>query len=303
MGRHSKTGIDYFPLDCDYFSDPKIYALRSQCGNIGELIFIRLLTQIFDNGYFLEWSELEQFSLSGQLGVESDVVDRVIEACLQFKIFDRTMFESYKILTSEAIQQRFKKATERRASNGIDDIYSLVAHSGTVERDLCIHKSDSTGGDVCKSTQSKVKQSKVDKSKVKESVCTHTLLSKVFKFSDPEIEESKSGKLFKTLFQLEAFDCDHVQHKKFARMPMKKYPDVWATFEEFADLILEFKKRGVPEREFSRPFRKVQIRFDEWKLDPDKENNIPKTSSIGWLQKWALSETIDDLKKEGIYKN
>lgn len=80
----------------------------------------------------------------------------MVEKLLEVDFFNREQAEKNKVLTSIGIQERYRKATERRISVNIN-------HS------LCIQKPRSTEENVHKSTQSKVKESKVKESKVKES--------------------------------------------------------------------------------------------------------------------------------------
>ena len=160
MSRPEKTGLDYFPLDCDYCNDPKIFALRSKHGNLGELVFLRLLARIFDNGYFIKWDDMQNAVLAGQLGVSEEEVSSIINVCINFTLFDKCIHEQHSILTSKAIQDRWLKATERRSSRVIDDIYSL-------QQSKCIHKPRSTVVNDNISTQSKVKEIE-SKEKVKE---------------------------------------------------------------------------------------------------------------------------------------
>ncbi len=54
MARPFKQGLDYFPIDVDIFDDAKIKELNFKYGYLGEIIYIRLLTLIYRNGYYIE---------------------------------------------------------------------------------------------------------------------------------------------------------------------------------------------------------------------------------------------------------
>jgi hypothetical protein len=43
MARPSKTGIDYFPFDIDFFNDDKIQLIEAEFGIKGGYIAVRLL--------------------------------------------------------------------------------------------------------------------------------------------------------------------------------------------------------------------------------------------------------------------
>ena len=53
MARHKKRGIEYFSLDCNFFSNRKIKILKSRYGADGITIFIYLLCEIYKNGYYI----------------------------------------------------------------------------------------------------------------------------------------------------------------------------------------------------------------------------------------------------------
>jgi len=56
MARPFKQGLQYFPLDVNIFEDEKIQDLNLAFGYLGEIIYIRLLSMIYANGYYLEKS-------------------------------------------------------------------------------------------------------------------------------------------------------------------------------------------------------------------------------------------------------
>lgn len=54
MARPKKQGIDYFPLDVNFFSDVKIRKIARACGSQSTSILICLLCNIYkDNGYYI----------------------------------------------------------------------------------------------------------------------------------------------------------------------------------------------------------------------------------------------------------
>ena len=74
---------------------------------------------------------------------------------LEVDFFRKEQAEKNKVLTSIGIQERYRKATERRIYVNIND-------------SLCIQKPRSSGDNDDRSTQSKVKESKVKESKVED---------------------------------------------------------------------------------------------------------------------------------------
>lgn len=110
MARPKKTGLDYFPLDVDILSDVKVMKLIHRYGNGTALsIYIALMCRIYKEGYFIKYQEDDTaFHLSVVLH-ESDeeMIENVIQGCLEIGLFDREVFEQYRVLTSAAIQRRY----------------------------------------------------------------------------------------------------------------------------------------------------------------------------------------------------
>ena len=112
MARQKKQGIDYFSLDCDFFSDRKIKILKSRYGADGITIFIYLLCEIYRNGYYIIVDDDFYYIVSDDLNMNSDKVKQVL---LERSMFDKQLFQSDAVLTSAGIQKRFQLAVKTRA--------------------------------------------------------------------------------------------------------------------------------------------------------------------------------------------
>lgn len=125
MGRPTKRGLDYFPLDVEL--DTKLKLIKAEFGILGFGIIIRLFQYIYaENGYYMEWSQdvALMFASNEQVGV--NVVSEVVNACLKRGIFDQEKFNQFGILTSKGIQERYLEATERRIGKKICDEYAIL---------------------------------------------------------------------------------------------------------------------------------------------------------------------------------
>ena len=60
MPRTPKAGLSYFPLDVAFFEDVKVKKLRRKHGSLGLIIYVNLLCRIYQNGYYLEFSDLDE---------------------------------------------------------------------------------------------------------------------------------------------------------------------------------------------------------------------------------------------------
>lgn len=180
-----KKGMEYFPLDVDFFEDEKIQFVSSRFGIKGEIFTIRLLTRIYRNGYFTKWDEDAAYLFSKVAGKEftPGLANSIVHELVKRGFFDKTLFDSLGILTSHGIQRRFFKACERRKSVTVEKQYLLVDPSdfknlkmgmsslsshlnGKCEHDVNINAKnvDINSKNVNISKQSKVEQSRVEQS-------------------------------------------------------------------------------------------------------------------------------------------
>lgn len=157
MARPRKDGLDYYPMDVNFLGDIKVKKVIRSHGIQAVAVILHLLGTVYrDNGYYATYDDDLLFITADELNLEEKYVKEVVEKLLEVDFFNKEQAEKNKVLTSIGIQERYRKATERRVSVNIND-------------SLCIQKPHSTGDNDSRSTQSKVKYSKVKDSKVKES--------------------------------------------------------------------------------------------------------------------------------------
>jgi len=129
MARPLKTGIDYFPLDVDFFVDEKIVAVNYEFGIKGEIAVIHLLCAIYRNGYFIEWNEQLLNKLNRELpGVSVGLLKMIVERLVKWGFFDQNLFYSSSILTSRGIQKRYFEVTRKRKSKHASFPYLITTN-------------------------------------------------------------------------------------------------------------------------------------------------------------------------------
>ena len=107
MARPTKQGIEYFSLDVDFFSDIKVRRISKACGPASTSILICLLCNIYrDKGYYIEWDEDLPFVVADTIGTTEGAVEEVVKKAVQVGFFDKSLFDQYRILTSNGIQNR-----------------------------------------------------------------------------------------------------------------------------------------------------------------------------------------------------
>ena len=181
-----KKGLDFFPLDVDFFDDEKVQFVSARFGIKGEVCAIRLLTRIYRNGYFIKWDEDSAYLFSKVAGKEFSpcLANEIVHELVKRGFFNKSLFDSFGILTSRGIQDRFLKACIRRKDVEVDARYLLVdssefknlriskAYSSAPSFRKCIHDVSISEENVYIKeenvdiqAQSKVKESRVEESK------------------------------------------------------------------------------------------------------------------------------------------
>jgi len=128
MARTNKVGIDYFPLDVDFFNDEKIEFTSARFGTKGENIAIRLLCKIYRSGYYTQWNNDESALLAKRAGdgIAPALVSEVVRELVKRGFFDESLFNRFNILTSRGIQKRYFEATRRYISVDVFRDFLLV---------------------------------------------------------------------------------------------------------------------------------------------------------------------------------
>lgn len=166
MARPIKKGISYFPLDVDFLKDIKVRKVMRACGSSAPTILVCLLGNIYgDEGYYMLWDEDIRFLVADDVGTSEALVEEVVIKSIQVGIFNKKLFDNYKILTSHGIQERYKRASYQKLDSKISEQYDLLDVSST---DNGVNHIGNEVNHV-ESTQSILKETKVNKTKVDKS--------------------------------------------------------------------------------------------------------------------------------------
>lgn len=217
MGRQNKTGLDYHPVWVDFENDKKVSAMLAECDMLGELVLQRLWRRIYkDKGYYLAWDDDECVDLIRKMGYRQtkSEIENVVEVCLRRGLFDRGLFDKYRILTSEKIQEVYVLATYERKILALDTRFLLINPPrttnarkivliGRTSHDVTDYQHDF----IDYSNEERTKESKVNESTVNEM----------------EVKESEIGAPPVTLFSKEYFKIPIEERKR----------DFWGAVESF----------------------------------------------------------------------
>lgn len=139
MARPIKKGLDYFPFDIDWKKGAMEY-LYCMYGILGvAVIKLSLEPRIYGGeGYFVEYNERSSLIFSNEFGDQLSVVDtrdkkrpeiydEIVQAAIEYGIFDKEMYKKYGILTSVDIQERYVRAKEKSQRVEMESRYLLLS--------------------------------------------------------------------------------------------------------------------------------------------------------------------------------
>lgn len=167
MARPIKTGMDYFPHDCDAANDEKIEAMRAFYGNDGYAFYFILLERI----YRAAKAELNvsnpalKAALIKKIGIDNKRFEDMFQTALQLGLFDK---EAYKenIITSNGAKKRYEEVAKlrerwRKKKVPVEKKDDSKDNGGVFPQE---NVGDNAGENEGKGTQNKTKQNKTKKS-------------------------------------------------------------------------------------------------------------------------------------------
>ena len=169
MGRKIKQAFEYFPLDCDFFGNNKIKALRRAHGAIGIAVYVNILCRIYGgNGYYFRFADFDELvdDITEQLVSKNDRPGRLsasvresIRYLIDHEILDRGLVEQ-SVLTGKAMQEHYVLMAFRSKRKADLGVYSLidvevVAQKNVISSEETGIYSEEIGENSEKSTQSK----------------------------------------------------------------------------------------------------------------------------------------------------
>ncbi len=189
MPRPRKKGLDYFPLDSDFFEDQKIKILKARYGADGVTIYLYLLCEIYKNGFFIHATEDFYYVMSDDLRMDIVKIRQVLNFLLERSLFDDTLFQSDKVLTSIGIQRRYQAAVKERAKKTPVEVggYWLLKKSETEPFIKCALFEDYSGknGGFSRNNEGFSRDLSLKKSKEKKSK-----VNKSNYYADPDLDKT-----------------------------------------------------------------------------------------------------------------
>lgn len=173
MARPQKEGLSYFPLDCDFFTNRKIKALRRAHGTLGVLTYLNLLCKVYKNGYYLKFNSISELSYDIAEEIANDrlatVASRVTD-CVQYlaelELLDARLLAEG-VISGRAIQEQYKTSLNKSKRAAQIEEYEIkgspfpVPKTGVNAEETPVN-AEETAVNSEETPQSKVKEIKVN---------------------------------------------------------------------------------------------------------------------------------------------
>ena len=164
-----KHGLRTFPLPVDL--DDSVKLVEAEFGIEGFAVVIKLHQAIYARGYYMKWdidTELlfmRDYCLSA---VGRSLLSEIVSCCIRRGVFESTMFEKYRILTSRWIQETFLTATKRNTEvvfnkdYALDVVYTFIQNADKNGKNVNIFfkNADSLYAECDKRKEKKIKENK-----------------------------------------------------------------------------------------------------------------------------------------------
>jgi hypothetical protein len=178
MARPIRKGLDYFPMDVNIFEDDKLQFIAMRFEQKGELLTIKLLCKIYNNGYYINWNDdvAALFAKSAGGSVTLGFVNEVVYELLKRDFFDKALYTQFAILTSHGIQKRYLRICSDAKRVGYEIPAEHVCTGITPELSTQRKEKESTGKEK-KEEESKEKERKVKKRRERKEIRPLVFLS------------------------------------------------------------------------------------------------------------------------------
>lgn len=117
MARKAETGIEYFPMNTDIILNPKIKLVVAEFGSKTTwAVLLPLYCKIYrEKGYWIDWLDEDSKILFAQdeCRLELSIVNELVNGCIRRSLFDKGVFDSFGVLTSDRIQDNYLTAKSR----------------------------------------------------------------------------------------------------------------------------------------------------------------------------------------------
>lgn len=175
MARSIREGLDYFPLDTNFYKNRKIRRLLLSQGPNALAVWLVIMAKIYEGkGYYLQYDEDTCFDIGDAIAVSEGAVNEIVKACIKVKLFNKTLFDNYGILTSKGIQEQYSEIMKTaKRKNVINSKFLITSEEMPITSEEKAINSEEIPNTSEEMQQSKINKSKVNKNKLNISSGSH----------------------------------------------------------------------------------------------------------------------------------
>jgi len=247
-GRRKKIGLDYWPMDVNFFTDIKVRKLIKYQSGKAVTVYAYLLCTIYENGYYMKWDNELPFIISEATGYDEAYIQEVIKCCMNIDLFDKKIFDRDSVLTSKGIQERYQSISKLCNRKAIVSEFNIIS-----SEEIAI-------------ASETMQQSKVKESKVKE------IEEKELKIPPPPLNDSELD----LSLVIPVFDCakiyfEHANYQQAIELLLMNYNVEAKTVNELKHLAMKFIEHCKLDGKGKRTVKDFGTHFRYWLLDPKRK--------------------------------
>lgn len=130
MARPVKSGLDYFPFDCNFFAQRSVRALSGRFGAAGVAVYIYIMSEMYGNAGYYTTIDADFFDVCAcDLRVDVDELEKIVAFLVDRSLLVRMDVADLQIYTSAEVQRRYQLAKKsiKRTVEVDGDIWLLNA--------------------------------------------------------------------------------------------------------------------------------------------------------------------------------
>ncbi|MCE7072005.1 DUF4373 domain-containing protein [Dyadobacter sp. CY327] len=203
MARPILEGLDYFPLDVDFFDEPKLLLVEEDLGMEGGYIAIRLFCWIYRDSYYAKWSNDMSVVFARRIGhqMTSEKINSVITSMLKRGLLSKRLYDDFNILTSKGIQSRWLRISQQAKRKA-----SILPEYNLLEIDVEDKKKEVTELEEIRITSEETAVSSEETNICQEETAPKKELSTQRKVKESKVEKRKEKKSKEVIIKTPVFD-------------------------------------------------------------------------------------------------
>lgn len=126
MARPKKSGIDFYSMDTNFYTQTQTRLLKKEIGFEGICFYQYIAGVVLDKGYYSFFDDDLKLDICDYFSFDDDKINEYLRILLDKNFLDKELFKKYNILTSKKLQAMFLKVIKGRSSTKLTAEYLLI---------------------------------------------------------------------------------------------------------------------------------------------------------------------------------